>query len=199
MSRLGISFSNDIPLPIANILAKIDRTYVNGSIDKVVKHKLANTSDSSAIASTASETNFDITYTLSTVMMQPGRIFKIVANGVYSTTGTPTLLFKVKWGSTDLVTFTARTGINNASNQSWQVEAWIVVRSIGASGTVMASGKAFVNTAAGQDTVETVVNNAATTIDTTTAQTCQVSLTWSASSSSNTATLKNFVLLESDY
>lgn len=166
---------------------------------RVMRHLLANTADSSAISNTASETNFSVNEVLGSPIFQPGRIIRVIASGVYSTTGTPTLIFKVKFGSTALVTFTAKTGINNASNQSWRLEATIVCRSTGASGTVMAFGTVYVNTAAGVDTVETVVNNSATTVDTTDAQTLQVSLTWSAMSSSNTATLKNFLAMLSDF
>ena len=98
-----------------------------------------------------------------------------------------------------MVLFTAKTGINNASNQSWRIEAALICRTTGATGTVMALGTLFINTAAGVDTVETVVNNAATTVDTTVVQSLQVSLDWSANSASNTATMKNFLVELSDY
>lgn len=199
MIPIGQIGLKELPISVANILNTIANKSVDGSVDKVLKHKLANTADSTALASSAAEQNFSTNYTLSISMMFPGRIFKIIATGVYSTTGTPTLLFRVKFGTTNLVIFTARTGINNASNQSWMIEALIAVRSTGASGSVMASGKASINTSAGIDTVESVVNNAATTVDTTANQTLQISAQWSAASASNTTTLKNMIVLLSDY
>lgn len=184
---------------LRSLFKEFGRRAVDGTIDKSIKHILANTADSSAIADTLSETNFSLNASLSTTQYYPGRIFKLSASGVYSTTGTPTLTFRVKIGSTNIVVFTAKTGINNASNQSWKIEATIVTRSTGATGTVMGYGTLFINTASGTDTVETVVNNAATTVNTTTVQNLQVSLTWSAASTSNTATMKNFVVMLTDY
>ena len=197
--RLGTQIQDNDWGSLRSTIKEIMRRGTDGTSDRVLKHILANTADSSAIHTTASETNFSLTQTVSTTQYYPGRIFKVSASGVYSTTGTPTLLFKVKIGSTTIVTFTARTGINNASNQSWRVEATIVCRTTGSSGTVMGYGTVYINTATGVDTVETVVNNAATTVNTTTAQALQVSLTWSASSSSNTATMTNFLVMLSDY
>lgn len=184
---------------IANVIKTLSRKSVDGTLDKVLKHVLGNTADSSAISNTNSETNFSLNSTLSISQFFPGRIFKLSACGVYSTTGTPTLTFRVKFGSTNLVVFGAKTGISAASNQSWRIESSIVCRTTGASGTVMAYGSLFINTSANTDTVETVVNNSATTVDTTANQTLQVSLTWSAASTSNTATMKNFVVYLSDY
>ena len=196
---INIPFVNQDPRLQAS-LRELARRSVDGSIDgyRVLKHSMGNTADSSAIASTASETNFSLNKTLSTSQFFPGRIFKLSASGVYSTTGTPTLVFKVKFGTTALITFTAKTGINNASNQSWRVDAVIIVRTTGATGTVLPYGTLFINTASGVDTVETVVNSAVT-VDTTANQTLQVSLTWGASSSSNTATMKAFLSEVSDY
>lgn len=198
---INVSLPQNVDPAISRAIKEIARRSVDGAVEnyRALKHRLANTADSSPIANTASETNFDVNRSLSTIQMQPGRIFKLRAYGVYSTTGTPTLQFRVKVGSTNLVVFTAKTGINNASNQSWMLEAEIVVRSLGASGTVMTAGRISINTSSGVDTVETVVNNAAISMDTTAVQTLQVSLQWSAASSSNTATLKTLSLEVSDF
>lgn len=191
------SFNTDI----GGVLEEIKRRGADASIvgQRILRHLLVNTADSSAIASTASETNYSLNEALSSSFFYPGRIFKLTAAGVYSTTGTPTLVFKILFGSTTLLTFTAKTGINNASNQSWRIEAEITCRSNGATGTVMVDGTLFFNTAAGVDTVESVTNNAAVTVDTTTPANLQISATWSASSSSNTTTMKKFKVELSDY
>lgn len=189
------------PLTTLYAINELSRRAVDGSIkdERVLKHKLANTSDSSAIASTNTATNFSVNRTLSYSMFQPGRVFNLKANGVYSTTGTPTLTFQIRYGSTVLLAFSAKTGINNASNQGWAIEADLVVRSTGASGTLMCAGTVRINTSAGVDTIETVVNNAATTVDTLTTANLQVNLTWSANSASNTSTLKSLIVSFSDY
>ena len=128
------------PEEITRIVKEMARRSTDATIDKIVKHVLANSADSTAIANTTTETNFSLNTSVSTVIWRVGGIIRLTASGVYSTTGTPTLTFRVKLGSTNLVVFTAKTGINNASNASWRLEAEIVCRSIGSSGTVMASG-----------------------------------------------------------
>lgn len=155
---------------------------------------LTNTADSSAIASSASENNFSVNRVIVPPMWKAGGILRVRIGGVYSTTGTPTLTLRLKLGSTNILVFGAKAGINNASNQSWLVLADIICRTLGSSGTVMAQGSVFFNDAANRDTLETVVNSSTTTISTLANQTLQLSAQWSASSSSNTTTLKNFVL-----
>lgn len=184
----------DAPVQISRVIDNISRRAVDGTVDETAKYKLANTSDSSAISDTASETNFSTTRTLSSSLWKVGGIFRLTASGVYSTTGTPTLTFRVKLGSTNVVVFTAKTGINNASNQSWLIEADIVCRTTGSSGTIMGYGRIHINTSAGVDTSEVVINSSTTSINTTANQILQISLTWSAASTSNTATMKNYIL-----
>lgn len=185
----------------ARQIRELARKAVDGDVPgtKVIRHFLANTTDSAAIASTASATNFNKSVTLSKSLYEVGRVFNIKANGVYSSTGTPTLIFAILLGSTTLVTFAAKTAINNASNQSWAIDGDLVVRSLGATGTLMCSGVLRVNTSAGVDTVETKVNAAATTANLNTAQALQINLTWSASDAANTATLKSLIVSLSDY
>lgn len=201
MSKLGNFTDKDINPSIAKVFTDIGRRFVDGTLSsqRVMRHLIANVADSSAISNTVDLTNFSTNYTISNPLFQVGRLLIVTANGVYSTTGTPTLLLRVRFGTTNLISFAAKTGINNASNQAWGIKSYIVTRTLGSSGTVMASGTLFFQDAANRDTIETVVNNSATTIDTTVSQTLQISATWSAASVSNTATLKNFIVELSDY
>src|SRR3990167_8503619 len=188
-----------IPIPVAVALKALARRSVDGSVQTACKHVAGNTADSSAVDDTNTEENFTTNVTIPSTFFRVGSMIKIIASGVYSTTGTPTLVFKFILNATTILTFSARTGINNASNASWSLESHILIRTLGSSGTVMAFGTARVNTAAGVDTVETVTNNATTTVSTLINQTAQISLTWSAASASNTATLKNLIVFLSDY
>lgn len=181
---------------LAGVLKEICRRAVDGTIDRALKHKITNTADSSAIASTTDETAFSVTQDLSAGLYQPGRIFRLTASGVFSTTGTPTLQFRVKIGTTTIVEFTAQAAPNNSSSQPFLIQAEIITRSLGATGTVMGQGRLFFGTSAA---VENVVNAAATTVNTTTEQTINVTADWSANSSSNTTTLKTLILELSDY
>lgn len=201
MSKLGNFTAEQINPYVAKVFTDIGKRMVDGTISnqRVMRNLNANTADSSTISNTVDLTNFSTTYTISRPLFATSRIFRIRANGVYSTTGTPTLLLRVRFGTTNLISFAAKTGINNASNQAWNILCDIVTRTLGSAGTVMVSGTLFFQDAANRDTIETVVNNSATTVDTTVNQTLQVSATWSAASTSNTTTLKNFIVELSDY
>src|SRR3990167_6884137 len=191
---INLSFPKSVE---ANLLKNLDilkLKAVDGSINPILSHFVVNVADSSAVSNTASLNNFSVNKTISRSIFVIGKMIKLCASGIYSTTGTPTLTFNVRFGTTNLVSFAAKTGINNASNQSWMIEAWIITRTTGSSGTVQCHGRLSINTASGTDTVETVNTASAVTVDTTVNNILQVSLTWSAASTSNTATLKNFIV-----
>ena len=169
---------------------------VDGTIDKVLKHKLVNTSDSSAIASTNSETAYSTTATLSKTLFKPGRIFRLTASGILSTTGTPTIRFRVRIGTTNIVVFTAQTCPNNSSNQPFLIQAEISVKTIGTSGTVAGEGRLFFGSTTA---TELVVNATDTTVDTTPEQTLNVTAQWSVADAANTTKIRNFIAELSDY
>lgn len=142
-----------------------------------------NTADSSAIASTAVETNFDINCALQQDFLTVGRALRVTASGKYSDTGTPTLQLKLKAGSVTLLDLGAVTLGSGVSNKQWEVEIILVCRSTGGTGTVQAS---LVNARLDDDLLQAIANVA--TVDTTAVETLQLSATWSASSASNTIT-----------
>ncbi|MBI4044777.1 MAG: hypothetical protein HY392_03650 [Candidatus Diapherotrites archaeon] len=150
----------------------------------------ANTSDSSAIANTTTETNFDTSYTLPADALTTGKVLKIKAQGKYSSTATPNLNLRIKYGSTTLVQSGSVNVVNTASNQGWLVEGTIIARTTGSTGTAMATGY-FHN---GRNNNMPLTNAGATTIDTTTANTLQVSAQWNTASPSNTITLENITI-----
>lgn len=95
--------------------------------------------DSSAIASTASETSFDaLPTTFPANTLTAGRVIRWVAHYRYSTTGTPTLRLRNKLSGTSTATiadssnFNAGTGV---TNQLMVVHGVLTIRTAGASGT----------------------------------------------------------------
>lgn len=142
-----------------------------------------NTSDSTAIASTAAETNFSLNVVLPQDFLTVGRVLRVTASGKYSDTGTPTLQLKLKAGSVTLLDLGAITLGSGVSNKQWEAEFLLVCRSTGAGGTVQAS---LLNARMDDDLLQAIANVA--TVDTTVTETLQLSATWSASSASNTIT-----------
>lgn len=199
MSKLGGWQHPDMAPAVAKAFSDIARRLVDGTVDRVVKHKLVNTANSTAISGTAAPTDFSIVYPASTSLYVVGRILKIMAGGFYSSTGTPTLEIGVRIGGTVIIAFTAKNCINNAVNESWRFDMEIITRSLGVTGTVMAQGTEFFNTQQTTDEVETIVTTSAITVNTTIPQNLNIYARWNVASASNTTTLANYVLMLSDY
>jgi hypothetical protein len=140
--------------------------------------------------------------------LQPGKVIHLFAQGVYSTTGTPTFgAWGVYFGA-NTTTKTSDTLLggaaaasaalpNNAASQHWEVDYTIVCYTAGSSGTVSAKGTfTFVQsaTATTSETVLPLSSTTTTTMDTTTSQTIYLFPEWSASSASNTLTAQQFYL-----
>jgi hypothetical protein len=150
----------------------------------------ANTADSSAIASTAVETNFSLNYTLPQNFLSVGRVLRVTASGKYSDTGTPTLTLKLKAGSVTLMDIGAVTLGSGVSNKQWTATFLLVCRTTGGSGTVQAN---LLQSRLDDDMRQAIANVA--TVDTTATNVLQVSATWSASDAANTTT-QELLLIE---
>lgn len=121
----------------------------------------------------------------------PGSVIRLTAFGVLSTTGTPTLLLGFYYGGVAGVALAATTAVTMGSgvtNVPWRMEWMGVVRSVGATGTIMGQGivwhgssvSAWTNIPLPQTALATV------SIDTTTAKNITVGAQWGTSSASNT-------------
>lgn len=155
------------------------------------------TADSSAIASTTTETVFSGGFSIPANSLSIGTVIRSEWSGIYSTTGSPTLNFRIRYGTTGgvaVVTFGAITGGTSVANFSWRVMFTGIIRTIGASGTLAGNALIFLNNGATETVTGAVVTktiNTTVTIDTTATTVLNLSLQWSASSASNTATRIN--------
>jgi hypothetical protein len=123
-----------------------------------------------------------------------GQVFRITANGIYSTTGTPTLTLQLMYGGTggtSLASSGAATTINGAANTPWQFDAVIRVLTAGTAGTCCIFGQ-FV----GLTTVTSLAQVSATSvsINTTTANTLIMAATWGTASASNSLQVFQFLI-----
>ncbi len=125
-----------------------------------------------------------------------GKTYRVSGCGVFSNTGTPTLTVKVKFGTTAILSTGAITTVTSATDREFSFSGLITVKSLGGSGTVNGQGIFVETLATGVSLNYPMTNASAVTVDTTANQTVGVTAQWSASSSSNTITLTNFVLEE---
>ena len=161
------------------------------------------TVDGTPVANTTTETAVHPSFVLPGNYMQDGRTLRIRAFGKLSVTGTPTIIFALRWGTaagTLLATTEAITNGSGSTNVNWSIEAYIQVRANGSSGSLFVMGEAKVQTnASGDPTVKTNVfgvsgSDAPAAVTVNLMQDTDLALTakWSAASSSNTLTCHLF-------
>lgn len=116
---------------------------------------MASIADATAVANTTNETSVSPDVTISAGLLSEGRVLKLTAQGKLSTTGTPTIEFRLRiggsGGSTGTLLMLSETITNGSgvSNVQWRVELEIVCRRGGGSaGTLLVTGTIEVHTAA---------------------------------------------------
>jgi hypothetical protein len=160
------------------------------------------TSDGTAVASTAAETIAVPNVTIPANYMQDGRTICITAYGKLSTTGTPTMIFALRWGGvagTLLATTEAITTASGSANTMWSVKIYVTTRTNGATGSLFATGNATVNLTSSTNTSQAFGVSgfdapAAVTVDLTADTALSFTATWSASSASNTLTTNQYYI-----
>ncbi|MCC6989932.1 MAG: hypothetical protein IT181_13085 [Acidobacteria bacterium] len=155
------------------------------------------TADGTAVANSTTETIIFPNVTLPGGYMQDGRLLEMEAFGKLSTTGTPTMVWALRWGGvagTLLATTEAITMGSGVANVNWNLRAKIQTRTNGSAGSLIVSGTVLVHTAAG--TVAANVfgvsgyDNPAevSALDLTADTALSLTADWSAASASNTLT-----------
>lgn len=162
------------------------------------------TSDGTAVANSVAETIWCPDQTILANYMADGRVLHLINKGRYSSTATPTIRFRVRWGGVagvvlwDSGTITVGSAVTAAL---CGIDVWLQTRSNGSSGTIFAMGNAIIGSAlaptvgsatgapafgeygsAGDDTP------AAATVDLTTDKALSVTVQWGTQSASNTTT-----------
>ena len=130
-----------------------------------------------------------------------GSALKITATGTFSNTVTPTLLLGFYFGGVAGVALTtsgAVTTTTGATSWPWRIEATAVVRSIGASGTIMTAGVLYLATSLTTFAVIPIsaTAQAVATVNTSAAAAITLGAQWGTNSASNTLTC-NQMLVES--
>lgn len=147
------------------------------------------------IASTTAETDFASNWSMPANYCVAGRTIRWTAQGTYSTTGTPTLTLRLKAGTTNLAVSPAITTGNGVTDREWRLEGQTICNAA-PTGTSATETQGIVDlfTSSTAATPAEMVNTTTTNLATNGALTLQVSGQWSAASSSNTVTLRQFIV-----
>lgn len=158
--------------------------------------------DGSAIANTTTEALVFPVLTILGNYMQYGRVLRVRAFGRYSTTGSPTGLWALRFGGL-AGTVLAQTGAltlgTAQTNLAWGLEILIHTRVNGASGSLFATGEITINTTATAGTglaygSAGTATPAAASVDLSIDQDLALTFDWSAASASNTLTGHQWVV-----
>lgn len=168
------------------------------------------TADGTAIANSTTETIIFPDVTVYANTMQDGVVLRVTAYGRHSTTGTPTLTFRLRWGGV-AGTVLAATGAmvtgSAVTAAMWSINALIHTRANGSSGSVFATGIVTL----GEDATSTVgsatnagacdhmgsagvATPAAVTVDLTTDKALSLTAQWDTANASNTLTGHNYLV-----
>ena len=177
----------------------------------------SNRADYTAFASSASEGSL-----LAGLNLQPvipalsmnesafSRTFSLLARGVVSNTGTPTIIFQVRSGTTSGSTYLSGTSVgvsaaittsSGITNKWWELRLDLTCNTPGIGSNTTVSGAGYVASPGAFASpfvyaLEPTTPDTATwtaTIDESLTQYINLSVTWSASSSSNTITCKQLM------
>lgn len=143
----------------------------------------ANVAAGTAVSNTVTETGLFTTYTIPANTLRAGSVIRFWWQGIATATNsTDTLLIKAYINSTAVATGTAT---DVADNNIFEGQVTAVIRTIGATGTFVATANHTKVPAASLTASRVSEITASTTIDTTAAVTITVKATWSVASSSN--------------
>jgi hypothetical protein len=146
---------------------------------------------------TATDVSRQPHYTLPAGFSVNGTSLSFRAWGVFSTTATPTLTLGIYWGGvagTALATTGAITTGSGVTNVPWRIELDTIISAKGATGTAVSQGLFGMGTTVAAWNWLPIPNTAQAdvTVDTTNSKVLTVGAAWSASSASNTITVRGF-------
>ena len=150
---------------------------------------------SSVVTNTTAATAFPAPaqYTIPANSLQAGDVLRLKIFGTIAVTATPTLTLVLAIGATTIQTTGA---VSNSNNDTFMFDVDIVIRTIGATGTVIADG-IYIDGVPGTATAKEITL-ASTAINTTATQLLSLTATWSAASASNIATVTDFEVTKLD-
>jgi len=163
----------------------IAHTVTGGFFAQTASVTVANTTTETTVTSTGQGT-----LTLPANFFTVGKTIEYVFSGFYTTTGTPTLNFKFKYGSTVYVATGTVTLPTIGSSSLFTGRIRVTCRTTGGSGTVFVQG--HMDYRGTTVTFAQLVSTSAQTINTTTTQAATLTAQWGTAAVANTLTLTNF-------
>jgi hypothetical protein len=127
-------------------------------------------------------------------MLEPGTSVRVLVRGVYSTGSAGDLTLRVKFGGVVLETGVGVTS-KSETNQAFELEALVVCRTVGKTGTVIAAGSvAWAVTKPVTGLPQFAPTTTPVTVDTTVAAPFDVTIQWTVAAASDVVTITHFLV-----
>lgn len=177
------------------------RCYANGAWWPCRDAVTANTSvpAGNTIVNTNVETIFASNATIPANECKSGKVYRITAAGNYGTVGLtpPTLIIRLKFGSTNIIATAANATSSGMNGRQWVLNAAVICQTApSATATVEGQGWITPSTSAVAAANWEFDSTSPVTVDTTVAQTVQLSAQFSSANAANTITLRQFIMEE---
>lgn len=165
----------------------------NDLVNNVQKLHYVNTAASTAITASSTETAFSTNYTIPANSLRAGSVIKVRFQGIATATNsTDTLTIKLYIGGLTGTAIFTSSATDATNNDIFSGEGIIVIRTIGSSGTFVASGS-YTKVEGASGTASRVdFITASTAIDTTTSKLVTASGTWSSTNAGNSCRMDIF-------
>lgn len=177
------------------------RCYANGNWWPCHDGVTANTSVpvGNTFTNTAAENIFASNATIPANECKTGKVYRVTASGTYGTQGltAPSLTIRLKFGTTDIIATPANATSAGATSRQWTLNAAIICQTApSATATVEGNGSITRYTSAVAGVSWEFDSTAPVTVDTTVAQTVQLSAQFGTANAANTITLRQFIMEE---
>lgn len=161
---------------LAEITQSLSATLFTGTANANVVNTVTETTlIGSGIGSLALPANFFVI----------GKTIRFTLKGGIETSGTPTLRIRIKLGSTTILDTTATTLAAITGTQLFEINGELTCRTTGASGTIMGEGRFNYFMTATTMTPVSMYLGTAVTVDTTAAQTLDITAEWGTAAAAN--------------
>lgn len=194
--RFRVSLAGSVGNNALVVQSTAARTYTLPDATGGIQLILFSQTNSQTVTNTVTETTILGTgvgsLTLPANFFIAGRTVRLRIGGIYTTplAATPSIIIKVKYGSTVIATVTTSALLSGATNLEFDGEIAITCRTTGASGSVVVHGDIEYATGVGGTIAVDSLNNAgaATTINTTTSNAINITVQWDTATSTRSVT-----------
>lgn len=197
LTGAGVQISSNTLRPVIRGVRTRNCSTANISVSSTVTGAVrwANTGDAPTAQSIGTAANTAAETVLASWSIPAGdaaerAAYRFTAQGVASTTGTPTLTIRVRLGGASgavVAAFTAVTTAAGISGRGWRVDGSLLPVALGASGTWAGGATLTHHLSSTAGAVQHELTDGAVTRDSTSSQALVVTAQWSAASASNSA------------